>query len=304
MKCGRVPKTPRQIQLSSVLAQSDWPPEFADTYAAAVANRRFEQLPKPIALLAAAVAEEVDLRMKRTQGGVAALAEERAIEERANNPNTPPSKLKTAIVALLMLGLGVGGSWFMINSYAENEALSKRGVNSTGTTSGASTRTKRGNTSYWIDVTYTVGGRTFRHGDSVTKKVFDKYSSNYFYSPQSIPIRYLPDTPDVVQIADPDLPNDHHTPSPWLWILLLLWIGYGGLALCSCFPDGWRTRIRASFTGALAATRKKMPAISLPSLTKQIPPTTLLADLKQLRDTGVITEAEFVAKKAELLKRI
>jgi hypothetical protein len=143
---------------------------------------------------------------------------------------------KSLVVGLMMLALGIAGVVYQLNSYWENHALAARGQTTFGTTSGASTRTKRGNSSYWIDVTYYVRGQTYKHGDHVTEKVFKKYSSGYSYYPQSISIRYLPENPDVMQIADPDLPGDHHTPSTWLWLLLVGWLGYGGFLIYSCFP--------------------------------------------------------------------
>lgn len=212
--------------------------------------------------------------------------------------------IRSLLVGLLMLALDIGGICYMLNSYSENDALSRRGVNSTGTTSGASTRTKRGSTSYWINFTYTVAGRTYQHGDSVTEKVFKKYSSGYFYFPQSIPIRYLPYDPDVVQVADPDLPADHHTPSPWLWILLLLWIGYGGFLIYACVPDGWFSRLRTGVSILVTSARRQIPSVSIAALSRKPAPTVLLAELKQLLDAGAITEDEFAIKKAEILKRI
>lgn len=163
--------------------------------------------------------------------------------------------MRSLFFGLLMLAGGILIGCSMLKSCFENKALGLRGVSSTGITSGASIHTQRGSTSYLINFTYSVGGRTYQHEDSVTEKVFKKYSVANFYFERSIPIRYLPYDPDVVQIADPDLPRDHHTPPLWLWIVILCTISYGFINLYACVPDGWLGRLRVWVSGLLTFAR-------------------------------------------------
>jgi len=148
-------------------------------------------------------------------------------------------RIKAFIIGTAMLLLGLGGASYMNRLASEDEDLKKFGVEAFGETDGASSSTKRGSTTYWLKFVYKVRGRTFKHGGSVSMKVFNKYSNGFSYSPQRIPIRYLPSDPDVVRIVDPDQPINYSTPSPWLWLLLIIWVLGGGCFVYSSIPEAW-----------------------------------------------------------------
>jgi hypothetical protein len=142
--------------------------------------------------------------------------------------------IRVLLFGILMLTLGIGAFVLELKSIRDNDALKSRGLAAAGTTSGAST-TRR--SAYWIKFKYTLAGHAYESGGGVTEEVFRKYTSanGLLYSPKSIPLRYLPEDPQVVRIADPDLPADYNAPSVWAWVIILAFMGPGVLAMYSCF---------------------------------------------------------------------
>ncbi|MBL9114721.1 MAG: hypothetical protein JNJ83_06900 [Verrucomicrobiaceae bacterium] len=105
-KCGRVPKTPRQLQLSTELSKQNWSPEQTGAFAQAIGDRRYEGLPKRIAVFAAAVAEEDDMRVKRVHAANEALAEDREWAANYHTRRRTPSMMYGCFFGPLVIFFG------------------------------------------------------------------------------------------------------------------------------------------------------------------------------------------------------
>ena len=125
--------------------------------------------------------------------------------------------IQNFIIGILGICFGIAGFVHQISETQEVAALKREGQPLVGHIDGGSSRTKRGSTSYWLKVTYSVGGRPYKGGGDITQKVYDKYVAGGFYFSKEIPIRYLPSNPSVMRIADPDLPSDFNDPSIFHW---------------------------------------------------------------------------------------
>lgn len=113
--CGRVPKTPRQKQLSDALASRNFSIEQIEFIRRGLALRDFKQLPKDISVYAASVYEEEQLRADNIQEACESLARERAWEANNNSHRREPSMVYGFLVSLPCLFMGVA---FLLVSFS------------------------------------------------------------------------------------------------------------------------------------------------------------------------------------------
>jgi hypothetical protein len=104
--CGRVPKTPRQKQLSDALASRNFSVEQFELIRRGLALRDFKQLPKDISVYAASVYEEEQLRADNIQEACESLARERAWEANNNSHRREPSMVYGFLVSAPLLFIG------------------------------------------------------------------------------------------------------------------------------------------------------------------------------------------------------
>ncbi|WP_170157229.1 DUF3592 domain-containing protein [Roseimicrobium gellanilyticum] len=139
--------------------------------------------------------------------------------------------IKAVLGGIVFLLVGLVATWGSWREMGKHDALQEHGVRSIGTVSGASSSSGRGGKSYRVDFTYRVNGKEYKGSSSLPDKVFSKYASEYFYSPSSIPIKYLPEDPSTAEVADVDLPSDHYAWSKWLLLMPIGITVMGGLYL-------------------------------------------------------------------------
>lgn len=212
--------------------------------------------------------------------------------------------VKSLLFGALFIALAVASGYFQVRSHFELSALAQHGIDHTATTTGASTRSKRGSTYYSINISYSVAGRTHTGTRTVPEEVFKKYASRYFFHPTSIPIRYLPEDPDVFEIKDADLPEDFNKPS-WLGVIMMLCWGLIGVFFV--YSSGFHTKVLRYFEGAKAAASSigsRITGVSKIITPSELDPAKTLEELKRLCDMGVITREEFEEKKSQILSRL
>jgi hypothetical protein len=103
--CGRLPKTPRQKQLSDALASRDFSVEQLKLIRRGLASKDFKQFPKDISVYAASVYEEDLHRADNTQKACEILAEDREWDANYHTRRRTPSMLYGCIIGPTVLAM-------------------------------------------------------------------------------------------------------------------------------------------------------------------------------------------------------
>lgn len=125
--------------------------------------------------------------------------------------------IKNFIIGLLGICFGIAAFIHQVGDTQEVSALKREGQPLLAQIDGASSSTRRGQTFYWLKVSYKIGGRPYKSGGEVSESVYRKYTFGGLYASGDISIRYLPSNPTVMRITDPGLPTDFEEPSVFLW---------------------------------------------------------------------------------------